>query len=163
MDRTSFGTKLCFYFTPDSYNLDRTSTRSSIFTARLLQAKPKSANTRDKHSFQPQLHVQHQQTHFQGTCIFPRCNRMKKLDPEQTHEKTMLLRKRNAETWIVILAHLHRYYSQLFQKTAAGHYQEEHVTNILSSYNQTSTARHLQVWQRLTEWWWTFRLPSCKY
>ena len=51
----------------------------------------------------------------------------------------------------MILAHLHRF-SLLFQKTADSRYQDEHVSNVLSNYNQISTARHLQVWQQFAEW-----------
>lgn len=63
----------------------------------------------------------------------------------------MALKKKNEEFWIMILAHLHRF-SLLFQKTADSHYQDAHVCNILSRYNQISTARHLQIWQQFTEW-----------
>ena len=114
---------------------------------RLLQAKPK-AMIRDSHRIDPQLTLD---TECQGVCTLPRFKRLKQSDPQKSLERRTQLQTKNAERWIAILAYLHRY-SQLFQKTADSQYQDEHVTNILSSYNQISTARHLQVWQHFTEW-----------
>ena len=116
---------------------------------RLLRAKPKAIAKATDHSIHPNLCTH--STNYAGLCTFPRFKRLRQSTPEQSHEKMVLLKKKNADTWISILAHLHRY-SLLFQKTADSRYQDDHVTNILSNYNQISTARHLQVWQHFAEW-----------
>ena len=112
---------------------------------KLLLAKPKTKAL----PIHPQIHGGF--TDFTGLCQFPRFKRLRTCTPRQSHEKALILKKKNSECWISILAHLHRF-SLLYQKTADSRYQQEHVANILSSYNQISTARHLQVWQHFTEW-----------
>lgn len=137
--------------TPTTWRV--TSTRSSMYCKSepisLTSSKTEICQLLGTSASVQPLHLQ--QVRFQGTCNFLRFKRVKLLEPEQSHEKTMLLNKRDAETCIVILAHLQRY-SQLLQKTADSQYQDEHVTNMFPSYNQISTAHHLQVWQPFTEW-----------
>jgi len=109
-----------------------------------MEARPKMIANSKSHYIQPKLLGP--SISAQEACNFPRFKRMKTQTPVQAHEKALALKKKNAETWIMILAPL------LYQKTADSRYQDEHVSNILSSYNQISTARHLQVWQQFTEW-----------
>ena len=124
---------------------DRLTTTSRPF--RLLSAKPKSKlvikynSTETTRSFKYQFE----------SCSFPRFKKLRILKPDQSHEKVVALRKKNNDTWVSILSHLHRY-SCLYQKTADSRYQEEHISNVLTNYNQISTARHLQVWQHFAEW-----------
>ena len=116
---------------------------------RLLEAKPKSSPLPSTQYIQPKLLGPTINT--QGICNFPRFKKVKCQAPVQAQDKALALKKKNAESWISILAHLHRY-SLLYQKTADSRYQEEHVANVLSSYNQIGTARHLQVWQQFAQW-----------
>lgn len=60
------------------------------------------------------------------------------------------MKKKNSDTWIAILAHVHGY-SQLYQKTTDSRYQDEHLANILTGYNHISTAPHLQIWLHFAE------------
>ena len=117
---------------------------------KLMEARPKMIADSKSHYIQPKLLGPSISAH--EACNFPRFKRMTTQTPVQAHEKALALKKKkNPETWIMMLAHLHRF-SLLYQKTADSSYQDEHVSNILSSYNQISTARHLQVWQHFTEW-----------
>lgn len=116
---------------------------------KLLEARPKTKANSTSHYIHPKLHGP--LTTSQNTCTFPRFKKLRSQAPVQAHERALALKKKNAETWIMILAHLHRF-SLLFQKTADSRYQDEHVSNVLSNYNQISTARHLQVWQQFAEW-----------
>lgn len=117
---------------------------------KLLEARPKVLpGPQRKHDIQPILHGPSIST--REICHFPRFKRLRNPKPLQAHEKALALKKKNADLWIMILAHLHRY-SMLFQKTADSQYQDEHVCNILSNYNQISTARHLQIWQQFADW-----------
>ena len=106
---------------------------------KLMEARPKMIANSKSHYIQPKLLGP--SISAQEACNFPRFKRMKTQTPVQAHEKALALKKKNAETWIMILAPL------LYQKTADSRYQDEHVSNILSSYNQI-----LQVWQQFTEW-----------
>ena len=100
---------------------DRLTTSSRPF--RLLSAKPKSKlfikynSTEITRSFKYQLE----------SCSFPRFKKLRILKPDQSHEKVVALRKKNNDTWVSILSHLHRY-SCLYQKTADSRYQEEHIS-----------------------------------
>ena len=116
---------------------------------KILEAKPKRIPAPQTHYIQPKLFGPSVTT--QEICNFPRCKRIKSQSPVQAHEKALALKKKNAEVWILILVHLHRF-SLLFQKTADSRYQDERVANVLSSYNQIGIARHLQVWKQFTEW-----------
>ncbi len=117
---------------------------------KILVAKPKSKPLDDAHYISPALRGPALLSPLKN-CTFPRFKRLRSTLPQQSHEKALQLRKKNCEQWIMILAHLHRF-SLLYQKTADSKYQDEHVSNILSNYNQISTARHLQVWQHFTDW-----------
>ena len=114
-----------------------------------LRPTSKSKATRPDHCIHPQLH--NKISDYGGICHFPRFKRIQHQKPIQSHEKALMLKKKNADTWIMVLAHLHRF-SLLFQKTMDNRYQDEHVANVLSNYSQISIARHLQVWQHFTEW-----------
>ena len=116
---------------------------------KLLEAKPKTKADSTSHYIQPKLHGP--LTSPLNTCTFPRFKKSRNQTPVKAHEKALALKRKNAEIWIMILAHLHRF-SLLFRKTADSRYQDEHVSNVLSNYNQISTARHLQVWQQFAEW-----------
>ena len=116
---------------------------------KLLRPTLKTKATRPDHGIHPQLH--NRISDYGGICHFPRFKRVQHQKPIQSHEKALMLKKKNADTRIMVLAHLHRF-SLLFQKTMDSRYQDEHVANVLSNYNQISIARRLQVWQHFTEW-----------
>ena len=71
---------------------------------KIPQAKPKMRLT---HSIQPQLHGPYNNG---GTCSFPRFQKLRVQNPERSNEKVLQLQKTNADTWMAILAYLHRYF-----------------------------------------------------
>ena len=81
---------------------------------KLLEARPKVLpGPQRKHDIQPIcMDLLYQLVKI---CHFPRFKRLRNPKPLQAHEKALALKKKNADLWIMILAHLHRY-SMLFQK-----------------------------------------------
>ena len=140
---------------------DRLTTTSRPF--RLLSAKPKSKlfitynSTEITRSFKYQFE----------SCSFPRFKKLRILKPDQSHEKVVALRKKNNDTWVSILSHLHRY-SCLYQKTADSRYQEEHISiypmssqiTTRSAQRDTSKIPRLATFCRMV---WTFWISSGKY
>ena len=115
---------------------------------KLLKATPKYLPG-DKHRIRPSVHPPAMMP--VSVCVFPKFKKLKAATPEQSHTKALKLKQKNADMWVIILSHLHRF-SLLYQKTADSRYQDEHVTNILANYNQLSTARHFQIWQHFVDW-----------
>ena len=115
---------------------------------KLLKATPKYLPG-DKHRIRPSVHPPAMMP--VSVCVFPKFKKLKAATPEQSHTKALKLKQKNADMWVMILSHLHRF-SLLYQKTADSRYQDEHVTNILANYNQLSTARHFQIWQHFVDW-----------
>ena len=115
---------------------------------KLLKATPKYLPG-DKHRIRPSVHPPEMMP--VSVCVFPKFKKLKAATPEQSHTKALKLKQKNADMWVMILSHLHRF-SLLYQKTADNRYQDEHVTNILANYNQLSTARHFQIWQHFVDW-----------